>query len=214
MDVIKLDAQPRTPGKGPARAARRNEEVPCILYGHTLDASVAFQVGELDMRPLIYTDEFHRVEVSVGGESYDCILKHVDFHPVSDRPMHADFQLLTAGEKITLTVPLQITGVSLGQRNGGSPVARVNELEVTCLPKDIPDHFQIDVTDIDIGDSVHLEDLADEKYEFGLPLEATLFFVQAAREEEEEELEEGLETVAEAGEEAPSDDDAEGESED
>lgn len=214
MDVIKLDAKPRTPGKGPARAARRNEEVPCILYGHTMDASVAFQVGELDMRPLIYTDEFHRVEVSVGGESYDCILKHVDFHPVSDRPMHADFQLLTAGSKITLTVPLQITGVSLGQRNGGSPVARVNELEVTCLPKDIPDHFQIDVTDIDIGDSVHLEDLADEKYEFGLPLEATLFFVQAAREEEEEELEEGLETVAEAGEEAPSDDDAEGESED
>lgn len=214
MDVIKLDAKPRTPGKGPARAARRNEEVPCILYGHTMDASVAFQVGELDMRPLIYTDEFHRVEVSVGGESYDCILKHVDFHPVSDRPMHADFQMLTEGQKITLTVPLQIVGTSLGQRNGGSPVARVNELEVTCLPKDIPDHFQIDVTDIDIGDSVHLEDLADEKYEFGLPLEATLFFVQAAREEEEEELEEGLETVAEAGEEAPSDEDAEGESED
>ncbi|NNE70197.1 MAG: 50S ribosomal protein L25 [Rhodothermales bacterium] len=214
MDVIKLDAKPRTPGKGPARAARRNEEVPCILYGHTMDASVPFQVGELDMRPLIYTAEFHRVEVSVGGESYDCILKHVDFHPVSDRPIHADFQLLTAGEKITLTVPLQIVGTSLGQRNGGSPVARVNELSVTCLPKDIPDHFQIDVTDIDVGDAVHLESIADEKYEFDLPLEATLFFVQAAREEEEEVLEEGMESVAEAGEESPEDGEGESESED
>jgi large subunit ribosomal protein L25 len=189
MQAIKLDAKPRTPGKGPARAARREKEVPCILYGHSME-SLPFQVVELDMRPLIYTDEFHRVEVSVAGETYDCILKKVDFHPVSDRPIHADFQMLQAGEKITLTVPLQIVGLSLGQRNGGSPVARNNELSVTCLPKDIPDHFQIDVTDIDIGDSVHLSDLADDKYEFDLPLEATLFFVQAAREEEVEEVDE------------------------
>ncbi|MBO6577133.1 MAG: 50S ribosomal protein L25 [Rhodothermales bacterium] len=204
MDVIKLDAKTREAGKGAARAARRNEEVPCILYGHSQEP-VAFQVGELDLRPLIYTDEFHRVEVAVSGNTYDCILKHVDFHPVSDRPMHADFQVLQAGEKITLTVPLQLVGTSLGQRNGGRPVQRFNELEVTCLPKDIPDHFSIDVTDIDVGDTIHLEILEDEKFEFGLPMNSTLFFVQAARAEVEEEEDDLMgDTMAEAGEEAPS----------
>ncbi|MFT4603997.1 MAG: large subunit ribosomal protein L25 [Rhodothermales bacterium] len=193
MQAIKLDAKTRTPGKGPARAARREKEVPCILYGHSME-SLPFQVVELDMRGLIYTDEFHRVEVILEGTTYDCILKTVDFHPVSDRPIHADFQMLQAGEVITLTVPLQIVGLSLGQRNGGSPVTRQNELSITCLPKDIPDHFQIDVTNVDIGDSVHLQDLADDKYEFDLSMEETLFFVQAAREEEvEEDVDEALE---------------------
>lgn len=210
MDVIKLEAKPRTPGKGPARAARRNEEVPCILYGHSQEP-VAFQVGELDLRPLIYTDEFHRVEVTVEGQSYDCILKHVDFHPTSDRPHHADFQVLQAGEKITLTVPLQISGLSLGQRNGGRPVARMNEIEITCLPKDIPDHFEIDVTNVDIGDAIHLDQLADDKFEFSLPLEATLFFVQAPRVEEEPTDEDAvIGEVALVGED--SDDEGEGES--
>jgi large subunit ribosomal protein L25 len=205
MEAIKLAAKSRTPGKGPSRAARRALEVPCILYGHSLEP-VPLQLVELDMRPLIYTDEFHRVEITVdGGESYDCILKSLDFHPVSDRPIHADFQVLTAGEVITLTVPVQTQGMSVGQREGGTPQVYHHELEVSCLPKDIPDHFVIDITDIDIGGSIQLSDLEDDRFTFALPSDATLFAIQAARLEEEEEVEdleegeEGEEGEATAG---------------
>ncbi|MFT5143713.1 MAG: large subunit ribosomal protein L25 [Rhodothermales bacterium] len=199
MEVIKLAAKSRTPGKGPSRAARRALEVPCVLYGNSQEP-VTLQLVELDMRPLIYTDEFHRVEITVdGGESYDCILKSLDFHPVSDRPMHADFQVLTAGQVITLTVPVQTVGLSLGQREGGTPQVYHHELEITCLPKDIPDHFVLDITDIDVGGSIQLSDLADDRFAFALPMDSTLFAIQAARlEEVEEEDELGVDTVGAA----------------
>jgi large subunit ribosomal protein L25 len=112
---------------------------------------------------------------------------------VSDRPIHADFQVLTAGQVITLTVPVQTEGMSEGQREGGTPQVYHHELEITCLPKDIPDHFVIDITDIVIGGSIQLGDLADERFDFALPMDATLFAIQAPRLEEEEEEEEGIE---------------------
>jgi len=193
MDVITLAAKPRTPGKGPARAARREEEVPCVLYGHGTEP-VIFQVPERSLLPLIYTNDFHRVTVKVGRKSVDCVLKHVDFHPVSERPMHADFQILTSGEVITLTVPIRYTGTSRGQRDGGRVQAFFHELEVTCLPKDIPDHTSFDVSDLGIGDTVHLSDIAVEGVTFGAGPDTLLYSVMAPRvevEEEEEALAEG-----------------------
>jgi large subunit ribosomal protein L25 len=193
MDAITLAAKPRTPGKGPARAARREEEVPCVLYGRDTEP-VIFQVPERSLLPLIYTNEFHRVTVKVGRKSHDCVLKHVDFHPVSDRPMHADFQILTSGEVITLTVPIRYTGVSRGQRDGGRTQAFFHELEVTCLPKDIPDHIEVDISELEIGDTIHLSDVAVEGVIFGAGQDTLLYSVMAPRlevEEEEEELVEG-----------------------
>ena len=188
MDTIKLEATQRTPGKGAARAARRSEEVPCVLYGHGFEP-VTFQVPELSLRPLIYTAETHRVELSVGGEQYDCILKEMKFHPVTDRPFHADFQVLRRGEVITLTIPVQYHGKSKGVREGGEMQVVTHELEVTCLPKDIPSHIDVDVTELMIGDSVHLRDLQVENVTFTAHEDTTLVAIHAARKAEVEEEE-------------------------
>ncbi|PSQ85446.1 MAG: 50S ribosomal protein L25, partial [Bacteroidetes bacterium QS_1_65_9] len=85
MDTIELDAEPRETGKKASRAIRRNENVPCVLYGRDVE-NVFFQVPALDLRPLIYADATHRVEVTLNGDSWECIMKDIDFDPVSDQP--------------------------------------------------------------------------------------------------------------------------------
>jgi large subunit ribosomal protein L25 len=181
MDAIKINANPRTPGKSGARAARRAKEVPAILYGHDFEP-VSFQVAELDMRPLIYTAETHRVELSVGGETYDCILKDYDLHPVTDRPFHADFLLLRAGETLTMTVPVRYHGTPVGVKDGGDFDIYRNELTVVVLPKDIPSQIDVDVSELAIGDSIHIEDITlPEGVTFDGTENITLAIVSAPR---------------------------------
>lgn len=204
MDTIKLEAKERTPGKGAARAARREEEVPCVLYGPGFEP-VTFQVPELSLRPLIYTAETHRVELSVGGQQYDCILKEMKFHPVTDRPFHADFQVLRRGEAITLTVPVQYHGKARGVREGGEMQVIAHELEVTCLPKDIPSHIDVDVSELEIGQSIHLGDIKVEGVTFGASDDYTLVAIHAARKAEVD-----TDTAAAAGEASGEDESDEG----
>lgn len=192
MNVISINAQTRTPGKASARAARRQGNVPCIIYGHHVDAH-PFVTSERSLHPLIYTNRTNIVNISLGDDSWECIVKDVSFHPVTDRPMHVDFQALQAGEKVTLSVPLNFVGVSVGQSRGGSPLFVLNELTVSCFPRDIPVQIDIDVSKVDIGDSVHIRDLERGALEFLAPGDQILMTVARPRtvEAEVEEAGEG-----------------------
>lgn len=204
MDIITLAVQPRAVGKKAARAARREGDVPCVLYGHHIEP-VVFQVSEKSLSPLIYTDEMHVIKVELEKDSWDCIVKEISFHPVTDRPLHADFQVLQKGEKVTLTVPIRYLGTPIGQTRGGNPDYNVHELEVTCVPKDIPSFIDVDVSQIAIGKSILLNEIDLEGLEFHAPSDMVLMSVQKPRAEvteEEEEEEELLEGEGEAAEEA------------
>jgi large subunit ribosomal protein L25 len=166
MDVIHIEAQPRSVGKQAARAARREDMIPCILYGPRVDP-VAFQVPLLSLNQLIFTNVQHRVEIRVEDRLWECILKDVTFHPTSDRPLHADFQVLQAGEKLTLTVPVHFQGTPVGVAiEGGEPNFITHELEIRCLPRDIPEAIHVDVSGLHIGDSIHLGDIEVPGVEF------------------------------------------------
>ena len=193
MNVISISAQARTPGKASARAARKQGNVPCVLYGRHVDAH-PFVTSERSLHPLIFTDRTHIVNVSLGDDSWECIVKDVTYHPVTDRPIHVDFQALQAGEKVTLAIPLNFTGVSVGQSKGGSPEFVLNELIVSCFPRDIPARIDIDVSEVDIGDSIYLRDLEEEALEFLAPEDQILMTVIRPRAvEEEEEVDEEVE---------------------
>ena len=201
MDVLTIEAKRREPGKKAARAARRAGEVPCVLYGPQIE-SVSFQVPEITLKPLIFTSETHRVRIKVDGKKWDCILKHIDFHPLSDTPAHVDFQVLVKGTKVTMMVPVQYHGVPVGQvEDGGDTQVIAHELEVTCLPDNIPSHIDVDVTQLRIGDSIHIGDLSVEGVEFTGSADRTIVTVVAPRVVEEvlpaeEELAEGGEEAA------------------
>lgn len=197
MEGITLDVTPRETGKKAVRDARRAEMVPCVMYGFE-ESPKSFNAPELAMRKLIYTDEFNRINVVFEGKTYECVLKKVDFHPVTDKPIHADFQILHPGEKINLKIPVHFEGVSIGQKNGAIAQTFVNEVRVRCLPKDLPNHVKVDISPLRIGQSLMVKDLDIEGLEFLTPAHQTLVtitvprgIVAADEEEDEAAAEEG-----------------------
>lgn len=195
MDTITLHATPRSTGTKAAKAVRREGRVPCVLYGPHQEP-VHFAVETLDLRPLIHTSQTYRVRVAVDGDEYDAIVKDVDFHPVTDAPIHVDFQALTQGEKLTITVPVHVEGAPAGVKAGGVLSQPLHELEIRCLPADIPGHITIDVSDLEIGDSLHVSDLqlgaSVEVLTDGARTVVTVTVPRVVVEEEAEAVEPGL----------------------
>lgn len=177
MDAPAIEAQSRETGSKAARDIRNNDRVPCVLYGPTVE-STPLQVPIADMNKLIHGRTAPVAEVQVDGDTYNCILKDFDLHPITDRPLHADFQALEEGRKVTLTVPIHFQGVPLGQKNGGDTQMIVRELTISVLPKNIPSQIEIDIEDLAIGDSVHVYDL-DVDYEIKMAPQQTLVTVVA-----------------------------------
>ena len=158
MEVIKLEAQLRETGRRASKLLKREGNVPCVLYGEGMDP-VHFQVPQLSLRPLIYTNQMHTVSLEADGQVYDCIVRALDFHPVSDKAVHVDFQLLKEGKLVRVKVPFHFDGTPIGQLEGGDTIVVLNETEIECLPKDIPNSLNVNVEELQIGDTVHIGDL-------------------------------------------------------
>lgn len=196
MQSITIDTQPRETGKKATKAVRNAGLVPCVLYGsHT--EPVHFAVETLTLRPLIFTTETYRVALAVDGDTHDAIVKDVVFHPVTEQPLHADFLALTAGEALTMTIPVRLEGTPHGVKAGGVLSQSLQELQIRALPKNIPGHVSIDISGLEIGESIHVEEIA-----FGDTVEVltdpnrTVASVTAPRAlVEEETVEEGVELL-------------------
>lgn len=188
MRTLKLTAEPRSPGKSANTAARREGRVPGVLYGPHTDP-VHFSIHQRDMRPLVHTAENYRVALSVDGEAHDCMLKHVTFDPKSSLPEHVDFIAITRGEKMTMTVPVVIVGVAPGVREGGDLVQPLHELEVRCLPADIPGHIEVDVSELYVGDSVSIGQVSMPNVEIHGDPSQPIVLVAGKKAEVEEEVE-------------------------
>jgi len=159
MATIQLDAEKREKlGGSSSEVLRRLGRVPGVVYGHG-EAAVTFHVKELALRPLIYTQETHTISLNLDGKSTNCILREVQFHPVTDRVRHIDLIALHAGEKIKVDVPIVITGTAAGVKDGGIVDFVLHKLSVDVLPESIPEHISVDITDLKIGHSVHVKDL-------------------------------------------------------
>jgi large subunit ribosomal protein L25 len=165
MSDILLKAEPRSAlGGSTAKTLRAKGRVPGVLYGHG-EASTAFHVKELDLRPLIYTQETHVVKLALGADETRCILRAVQFDPITDRVNHIDLLILHAGEKITIDIPVIITGSSVGVRDGGIVDHVLHKVTINVLPDSIPESIMVDITELKIGQSIHVRDLAaTDKY--------------------------------------------------
>ena len=159
MAVINLNAEKRSKlGGATAKQLRRLGRVPGVVYGHG-EASTAFHVKELDLRPLIYTHETHTINLNVDGKATNCILREVQFHPVTDRVSHIDLVALHAGEKIRVDIPVNLVGTAAGVKDGGIIDFILHKLTIECLPDAIPAHIDVDISDLRIGHSIHVTEL-------------------------------------------------------
>ena len=197
MDPITLNAHPRDTGSKAARDIRNDNDVPCILYGRDTEP-VPFRVDVNDMNKLIFGRTSPVIEVSMNGDTWKTILKDFDLHPITDRPQHADFQVLQEGRRVTLTVPINYTGIPVGQQEGGDTQIIIRQLTISVLPENIPSEIDVEIADLEIGDSIHVYDL-DTSYDVKMAPAQTLVTVVAPHLEsvtapgEEEEVEEEVE---------------------
>jgi len=162
---IAIKAEPRKlQGTGASRRLRRTEKVPGILYGGGKDAMPI----ELDHKDLFFKlkqEAFHAsiLDMEVGSEKSQVLLRDYQMHPFQQRVLHADFQRVAADKKIHMKVPLHFINaeVSPGVKVAGGLVQHVmNELEVRCLPKDLPEFITVDLANLQAGHSMHLSSLA------------------------------------------------------
>ena len=164
MNEFEVVARPRAAlGTGASRRLRRSGHIPAILYGGDRDP-VPLTLEESRIRKQIENEAFaaHVLTVKVEGEESQAVLKFVQRDPATDRVVHMDFQRISASNEIHMRVPLHFVNEEgcPGKKAGGIVTHLLVEVEVGCLPKDLPEYLAVDMSSLDVGDSVHLSELA------------------------------------------------------
>jgi large subunit ribosomal protein L25 len=159
-EQLTLSAETRErAGKGASRAMRREGRVPAVIYGQKQDP-VQIHLEEKALVKALSGGHFMNsvVMVDVGGSATRTLPKDVQFHPVTDRPLHVDFFRIAEHSKVTVAVPIVFVNEeqSRGLKRGGVLNAVRHELELTCDAAEIPDHIDIDLAGLNIGDSLHI----------------------------------------------------------
>ena len=161
---IAIKAEPRKlQGTGASRRLRRTDKVPGILYGGGKDA-LPIELDHKELFLKLKLEAFHAsvLDMEVGAEKAQVLLRDYQMHPVQQRILHADFQRVAADRKIHMKVPLHFVNaeISPGVKVAGGLVQHVmNELEVSCLPKDLPEFIEVDLANLQAGHSLHLSGL-------------------------------------------------------
>ena len=163
MNEFEVVAQPRTAlGTNASRRLRRTGMIPAILYGGGKDP-VPLSLEENRIRKQIENEAFaaHILTVKVDDEESQAVLKSVHRDPATDRVIHMDFQRISASSEIHMHVPLHFINEEEcpGKRAGGIVTHLLVEVEVGCLPKDLPEYLEVDMVSLDVGDSVHLSEI-------------------------------------------------------
>ena len=193
MKTLAISAKTRNgTGKTDSKALRNQGNVPCVLYGG--EKQVCFYAHENDFRNLVYTPDVFIVELDIEGEKCRAVMQDLQFHPVTDKLLHLDFLEIFDDKEVTVTIPVHLKGNAVGIRDGGILSFRRRKIITRAIPGDLPDYIEINIEDVEIGQSILIKDLRDERYTFLAPDNAVVVGVRIAREliieeEEEEELE-------------------------
>ncbi len=191
--------------KGPTGRLRRAGKIPAVVYGHSGTAAIAIDAGEFS-RKFKRISENTIINLQVDDKTYDVLVKDYQEDMLKDRIMHIDFYEIERGKTLRTNIPVHTVGAPVGVREGGVLETMLYTIEVECLPQDIPEFLEIDISKLDIGQSVHVADITPpENVEFMTPDDYVVVSIIAPRalEElvtEEEEVEEG--ELAEGEEEA------------
>jgi large subunit ribosomal protein L25 len=158
MKTITIEGQLRTAtGKSAARQLRSQDLVPGVIYGGATE--VNFTATAIALKPFVYTPDFQKVEITVDGKSYTCILKDLQFDKVTDKLMHIDLLELVEDKKVNATIPLKFTGASVGVKAGGKLEIRLKSVKVKTLPKYLRENIEVDLTNLELNGNIRVQDI-------------------------------------------------------
>ena len=159
MSEVVLQAEVRSLTGKHTKAMRRSGKIPGEFYSRG-EKNIHIAATPVGLKPLIYTSEAHIVSLKLdNGESKTCVLRNVQFDPVSELPIHFDLQGVRADEELTIEVPVMLNGTPKGVKDGGTVQHVMHRLKVSCLPKFIPDHVEVNIADLGINQSIHIRDI-------------------------------------------------------
>ena len=202
--ALAIIAQPRTErGKGAARTTRRAGRIPAVIYGHGREpASLTVSAVDFDHLLKNVTGGSTVIEVEIDGTKVTTLIRELQRHPVRRSIVHIDFYEIRAGEVITVGVPIHLIGIPEGVRNSGGVLEQFHrELQIEVLPKNLPDVIDVDVTNLDLNDTIHVSDLTIANAKVLDVETTTICSVLPPRVEEEETPEEDALIAEEEGEE-------------
>jgi len=164
MKTIEITANERqTVGKKHTKQLRREGKIPCVLYGG--EKNVHFDVTKSNIRPLVYTPNSYLVDLKIDDATHKAVMQDIQFHPVSDEILHIDFLQIFEDKPVTIGIPVKTTGLAAGVKAGGKLTLRKQFLKVRSLYANLPDSLEVDVTDIGLGESIKVRELAFENLE-------------------------------------------------
>lgn len=161
MEGIVVEGQIRTDvGKKSTKAVRNEEMVPCVLYGN--GENIHFQAPITAFKKLIYTPYFNAADLRIDGKSYRAFIKDSQFHPVTDKLLHLDFQMLIPGQPVITDLPITLHGLAVGVKAGGKLLQKVRKVRVKALPEKLLSEIKVDVSHLEVGKSVRVRDIVSD----------------------------------------------------
>lgn len=187
MKEINVTGQKRTDtGKKATKALRKEGLVPCNLYGEKkgengLPEAMSFAVAANELRKIVYTPHIYVINLIIDGESHTAIMKELQFDPVTDALLHIDFYEVNDQKPITIGIPVKLNGLAQGVRDGGRINLSIRKINVTAPYQAIPEHLDIDVTNLQLGKSIKVGELSFEGLEIATPAEVVVCSIKATR---------------------------------
>ena len=162
MKHITLTGAARTIGnKQSLKQIRRNEQVPCVIYGSNVE-NVNFSLDVKELKKVTHTPSSYILDIDVEGKVYQCVFHAIQYHPVTDEALHADFLAINPEKPVVIDVPVVITGNSEGVKQGGKLMVSSRKLKVSAPMENLPDTLEVDITNLGLGKTIVAGDLSYE----------------------------------------------------
>jgi large subunit ribosomal protein L25 len=170
-EVTKLEGIKRELGRKSASDLRASRRVPAVLYGPNVTDNIHFSVDEIALEKILSVPTTKLQDIAIDGQNYRTLLKNVEFDPITDRPLHADFYVLSDSHPVSLRVPIRLIGTPRGVLEGGGRLFQpLKIMRIKVLPDKIPADFSLDVSHLKIGDTMRVSDVEMDGI---IPLDAT-----------------------------------------
>lgn len=194
-EVTKIEGIKRELGRKSASDLRASRRVPAVLYGPNVTDNIHFSVEEIALEKILSVPTTKLQDITIDGQNYRTLLKNVEFDPITDKPLHADFYVLSDSHPVSLKVPIRLIGTPRGVLEGGGRMFQpLKIMRIKVLPNKIPADFSLDVSHLIIGDALRVSDVEMDGI---IPLDASTRTIvvikppKGALVEETPELEEG-----------------------
>tara|TARA_B100002052_G_scaffold291640_1_gene311989 strand:+ start:40638 stop:41288 length:651 start_codon:yes stop_codon:yes gene_type:complete len=165
MQEYKIEVEKRelSSKKSFVKELRSNGHIPGVYYSHDSKESIPFMVTLKNLREALKSDS-QVYKINVGGKTRDVIMKTIQYHPITEQILHIDLYGVKMDAKVTVKIPIMFTGQSIGVKEGGVLNQSLTELDIACLPANIPQDIEIDISNLNLGDTLRIEDinLADD----------------------------------------------------